>query len=166
MLNALADFTIYLRVERCLSDATCIAYERCVRTCIEAVSTYDIDALKDIGTVDLRRFIAEQAEHRPSPSSQAQTIAALRSFFRFCLENEYVERDPAHVLRTPKKREALPDVLDRSERERLLNIPGKEGVWQRVHAGKVERDRLLLALFAFAGLRRSELLGSTCTTST
>ena len=35
-------------------------------------------------------------------------------------------------------------------------------MWQRVHAGKRERDRLLLALFAYGGLRRSELLGLDC----
>jgi site-specific recombinase XerD len=29
------------------------------------------------------------------------------------------ERDPAQVLRTPRKREALPDVLDRRELARL-----------------------------------------------
>jgi integrase/recombinase XerC len=31
--------------------------------------------------------------------------------------------------------------------------------WKRKHDVKRERDRLLLALFAYAGLRRSELLG-------
>ncbi len=159
MFNALADFVIYLRVERRLSNATCIAYERDVRTCIEFMREQDIAALEQIRTPDLRRFIASQAAHRPSPSSQAQTIAALRGFFRFCVESEYIERDPSYVLRTPKKREALPDVLDRAERNRLLEIPGKKGVWRRLHAGKVERDRLLLALFAFSGLRRAELLG-------
>jgi integrase len=56
-------------------------------------------------------------------------------------------------------REALPDVLDRKELSRLLDVPAREGVWTRVHAGKVQRDRLLLALFAYGGLRRSELLG-------
>jgi integrase/recombinase XerC len=35
-------------------------------------------------------------------------------------------------------------------------------VWTRLHAGKRERDRLLLALFAYGGLRRSELLGLDC----
>jgi hypothetical protein len=39
-------------------------------------------------------------------------------------------------------------VLDRSELARLLEVPAREGVWQRTHAGKLERDRLLLALFA------------------
>jgi site-specific recombinase XerD len=65
---------------------------------------------------------------------------------------------PALVLRTPKKREALPDVLDRAELKRLMRAPDL-AVWDREHHGKRERDRLLLALFAYAGLRRSELLG-------
>jgi len=159
MLNAVSDFVIYLRVERRLADATCIAYERNVRKCIEFLRLQGIAALAEIRTPDLRRFIADEALRRPAPSSQTQSIAALRSFFHFCVESEFLDRDPAQVLRTPKKSEALPDVLDRGERNRLLDAPAQEGVWQRLHAGKVQRDCLLLALFAFAGLRRSELLG-------
>lgn len=159
MNNALSDFLIYCRIERRLADLTCKAYERDVHTCVEFLRSQGIAALAEIRTPDLRRFLAQEATHRPAPSSQARTVAALRCFFRFCVESEYLERDPAHVLRTPKKREALPDVLDRAELSRLLDVPGREGVWQRVHAGKVERDRLLLALFSYGGLRRSELLG-------
>jgi len=80
-------------------------------------------------------------------------------FFRFLLENEYLDRNPALVLRTPKKREALPDVLDRRELSRLLQAVERDDVWERHFPGKRERDRLLLALLAYAGLRRSELLG-------
>lgn len=159
MQNAVSDFVIYCRVERRLADLTCAAYERATRACLKFLRKQGIGALADIRTRDLRAFLADEATHRPAPSSQAQTVAALRCFFRFCVESEYLERDPADVLRTPKKREALPDVLDRAELTRLLDVPGKAGVWTRLHAGKVERDRLLLALFAYGGLRRSELLG-------
>jgi site-specific recombinase XerD len=162
MFNALSDFIIFCRVERRLADLTCKAYERDVRACLEFQRSQGITALAEIRTPDLRRFLAQEATHRPAPSSQARTVAALRCFFRFCVENDYLERDPAHVLRTPKKREALPDVLDRGELARLLDVPAREGVWTRLHAGKVERDRLLLALFAYSGLRRSELLGLDC----
>jgi site-specific recombinase XerD len=162
VFNALSDFVIFCRVERRLVDLTCKAYERDVRACLEFMRGQGIAALIEIRTPDLRRFLAEEATHRPAPSSQARTVAALRCFFRFCVESDYLERDPAHVLRTPKKREALPDVLDRTELSRLLDVPGKDGVWIRVHTGKVERDRLLLALFAYSGLRRSELLGLDC----
>jgi site-specific recombinase XerD len=162
VLNALSDFLIYCHIERRLADLTCKAYERDVRACLAHMRSQGIAALAEIRTPNLRRFLAEEATHRPAPSSQSRTIAALRCFFRFCVENKYLERDPALVLRTPKKREALPDVLDRTELSRLLDVPGKEGVWKRVHAGKAERDRLLLALFAYGGLRRSELLGLDC----
>jgi site-specific recombinase XerD len=70
-----------------------------------------------------------------------------------------LNRDPAYALRTPKKREALPDVLDRRELARLIAAVERDDVWERHFAGRRERDRLLLALFAYAGLRRSELLG-------
>ena len=86
-------------------------------TCAPASSSFAATAsprCAEIRTPDLRRFLAEEATHRPAPSSQARTVAALRCFFRFCVESDYLERDPAHVLRTPKKREALPDVLDRT----------------------------------------------------
>lgn len=72
----------------------------------------------------------------PAPSSLARTVAALRCVFAFCVESDYVDRDAAHVLRTPKKREALPDVLDHGELGRLLDAPDRGGVWRRVHAGK------------------------------
>ena len=159
MFDALSDFIIYCRVERRLSEHTCRAYERDVRACIEFLREQGLPALVEIRTPDLRRFLAAEAEHRPAPSSQARTVAALRCFFRFCVESEYLEVDPAHVLRTPKKREALPDVLDRRELSRLLDAPWRDGIWTRHYAGKLERDRLLLALFAYSGLRRSELLG-------
>jgi site-specific recombinase XerD len=159
MFDALSDFLIFCRVERRLSERTCAAYERDVRACLQFQRDDGHPTLREIRTHDLRRFLAAEASHRPAPSSQARTVAALRCFFRFCVESEYIEVDPAHVLRTPKKREALPDVLDRRELSRLLDAPSRAGVWERRHAGKLERDRLLLALFAYGGLRRSELLG-------
>jgi integrase/recombinase XerC len=155
----LAEFMTFCRVERRLSPHTCRGYERDVRVCLEFLEAGGFTDLTAVRVVDLRRFLAAESETRPAPSSQARTVAALKCFFRFCVESEWLDRDPAHVLRTPKKREALPDVLDRHELVRLLGAPGMPGVWEREHPGREERDRLMLALFAYAGLRRSELLG-------
>src|SRR5882672_3030168 len=98
-------------------------------------------------------------EKRPAVSSQAQTTATLKCFFRFLVEEERLLRDPALPLRTPKKHEVLPDVLTMGELERLLTATGRPELWERHFHAKPERDRLLLALMAYAGLRRSELLG-------
>lgn len=159
MDSAPADFLRYCRLERRLADLTCSAYERDVRACLRFLREQGIDDLARVRPPDLRGFLAEEAKGRPAVGSQARTVAALKCFFRFLVENEYLERDPALVLRTPKKREGLPDVLDRRELGRLLAVVERDDVWQRHFPGKRERDRLLLALFAYAGLRRSELLG-------
>jgi site-specific recombinase XerD len=159
MRRELADFLDYCRIERRLAPLTCSAYERDVGACLAFLEREGIVTLGEVRPLHLRRFLADESIRRPSPSSQARAVAALRCFFRFLLENEQIERDPAQVLRTPQKREALPDVLDRRELARLLGATERHDVWARTHDGKRERDRLLLALFAYAGLRRSELLG-------
>ena len=94
------------------------------------------------------------------PPPRARTVAALRCFFRFYVESDYLERDPsARAAHAEEARGAARRVLDRAELSRLLDVPGREGDWQRVHVGKVERYRLLLALFSYGGLRRAEPLG-------
>jgi site-specific recombinase XerD len=159
MQDAFDDFLHQCRVERRLAALTCSAYERDVRACLTFLQAEGVCEWAAVRSPELRRFLAAEAEHRPAPASQARTVAALKGFFRFLVENEYLERNPALVLRTPKKREALPDVLDHRELVRLLAAVERDDVWERHFAGKRERDRLLLALFAYAGLRRSELLG-------
>ncbi|MGH2997747.1 MAG: tyrosine-type recombinase/integrase [Burkholderiales bacterium] len=159
MQHALEDFLRYCRLERRLAPLTCSAYERDISACLGFLERSGIVELSLVRPPQLRAFLAAEAERRPAVGSQARTVAALKCFFRFLVENEYLERDPAHVLRTPKKREALPDVLDQRELARLLASVDRDGVWERHFAGKRERDRLLLALLAYAGLRRSELLG-------
>jgi len=159
MRQELADFLDYCRIERRLAPLTCSAYERDVATCVDFLEREGLVAVGEVRPLHLRRFLAEESIRRPAPSSQARTVAALKCFFRFLEENEQIDRDPARVLRTPKKREALPDVLDRRELARLLDVTGREDVWKRKHDGKRERDRLLLALMAYGGLRRAELVG-------
>ena len=159
MIDELDDFVHYCRIERRLAPLTCSAYERDVRACLAFLAGRGIASWADVRPAELRRFLAAEAAHRPAPASQARTVAALQGFFRFLVEGEAIDRDPAAVLRTPKKREALPDVLDRHELERLLAAVDRDDVWTRHHPGRRERDRLLIALLAYAGLRRSELLG-------
>ena len=138
---------------------TCSAYERDVLACLAYLQGEGIGALAEVKVTHLRAFLASEQERRPAVSSQARTTAALKCFFRFLVEEERLLRDPALPLRTPKKRETLPDVLTMGELERLLAATGRPELWERHFPGKPERDLLLLAVMAYAGLRRSELLG-------
>jgi Phage integrase, N-terminal SAM-like domain len=158
LFDELDDFIHHCRIERRLAPLTCSAYERDIRACLTFLAGEGIGSWGEVRPAELRRFLAAEATHRPAPASQARTVAALKCFFRFLCEGEAIDRDPAGMLRTPKKRDALPDVLDRRELVRLLAAVERDDVWERHHPGRRERDRLLIALLAYAGLRRSELL--------
>ena len=155
----LADFLRFCRSERRLAPMTCSAYERDVSACLDYLQGEGIERIAEVRLTHLRTFLAGEHNSRPAASSRARATAALKLFFRFLVEEERLLRDPALPLRTPKKREALPDMLTMHELERLLAATGRAELWERHFEGKPERDRLLLALLAYAGLRRSELLG-------
>jgi site-specific recombinase XerD len=158
MNDELADFLRFCRLERRLAANTCAAYERDVSTCLAYLEREGI-ALADVRVTHLRGFLAEEQRTRPAVSSQARSTAALKCFFRFLVEEERIERDPALPLRTPKKVDVLPDVLTMGELERLLAQPARGDLWERHFPGKPERDLLLLALMAYGGLRRGEVVG-------
>jgi site-specific recombinase XerD len=130
----LSEFLRFCGSERRLAPATCAAYERDVSACLGYLQAEGVE-LADARVTHLRAFLAGERERRPAVASQARTTAALKCFFRFLVEEERLVRDPSLPLRTPKKPEALPDVLTLGELERLL------------------------ALMAYGGLRRSELVG-------
>jgi site-specific recombinase XerD len=139
MLEEIDDFLRHCSVERRLAPLTCSAYERDVRACHAFLAGAGIASWAEVRPPDLRRFLAAEVAYRPAPSSEARTVAAVKGFFRFLVENEAIERDPAFVIRTPKKREALPDVLDQRELARLLAAVDRDDVWQRHYPGRRER---------------------------
>src|SRR2546422_10197890 len=106
MQAEVSDFLHYCRIERRLADLTCSAYERDVSACVRFLNENGIDDLRLVRPPDLRRFLVAEAERRPALGSQARSVAALKCFFRFCVENQSPARDPALRLRTPTESEA------------------------------------------------------------
>jgi site-specific recombinase XerD len=95
MKDELADFLRYCVVERRLAPLTVAAYERDVSARLGYLQGQGIEELREVTVTHLRAFLAAEAERRPALSSQARTTAALKSFFRFLVEEERLVRDPA-----------------------------------------------------------------------
>jgi integrase/recombinase XerD len=81
--------------------------------------------------------------------STAKAISALKSFYRFALDEKFVKENPAELLESPKRKMNIPEVMDKKTIESLL--------------GKIDtsnpqgcRDRCLFELIYSAGLRVSE----------
>jgi integrase/recombinase XerC len=131
----------------------------------------------------IREFVAHLHEHGLEKTSIARKLAALRSFFKYCVREGLLKENPARLVPTPKLPKRIPSVLSAEEMGDFLNQLAEEPKRQpdsaaanpssRSKAAKafrlkpdpaeegllIKRDRALLELLYAAGLRVSELTG-------
>lgn len=86
----------------------------------------------------------------PSPSTIVVRLAAISGLYDFARRMGLVQRNPADEIKRPKARPPLPKGLAPEQLRQLLAVipPGLQG----------ERDRAVLLLLAFTGMRRAEVL--------
>jgi integrase/recombinase XerD len=97
---------------------------------------------------DLQSFEQSLVAAGLAPISRARTIAAIKSLFGFCQRLRHISTNPAAELALPHYENRLAErVLSEGDVQRLLTAEGEP------------RDRILLNLLYFAGLRVSEACG-------
>lgn len=143
-------FKAWLQLEKSVSANTVEAYLRD----IEKLACYLQDENKAPASVtlkDLERFVKWIATLGMTPSSQARIISGLRSFFKYCLQEQITQTDPTALLEAPKLKRALPDVLTYEEIEKIIagnDLSKPEG----------GRNKAMLETLYSCGLRVSELV--------
>lgn len=153
-LNAINDFLSYLSSVRSYSDNTIDAY-RCDLEQFYAFSCEYFNknevSIQDIDKVTLRHFLGMLTEAKYTARSASRKLAALKSFFKYCLRRGWIEKNPAYSIRSPKIPRTLPTVLSKEQTRKLFqNID--------VHDFITARDAAMLELFYASGLRLSELV--------
>mgnify|MGYP006445320913 FL=1 len=83
------------------------------------------------------------------PRSIQRHLSAVRRFFRYLIDQEMLDANPALDLKAPRARRKLPRTLDPDQVLQLLGITGD--------APLDARDRAMLELCYSSGLRVSEL---------
>lgn len=155
--EAIRQFESWLRVERNLGQRTRRAYGYDLERFLEfrapdpeRAATLTLD---HIGAGDVRAYIHHLEEDRScKPATLSRVLSSLRVFFSFCVEQEWMEVSPTEGLRNPRKTGKLPVYLLPGELARLFDAPDTE-----TPAGL--RDRAMLVVLAFCGLRLQELVG-------
>jgi integrase/recombinase XerD len=157
-------FLGHLEVERGLSPNTKAAYRRDLRqyhTFLEARGRTDPAAVVE---ADVTGFVSalRRTEYTPgrrySPTSVARTLAAVRGFHRWLVEEGRARLDPAAPVDPMRVPRALPKALSRDEVESLLHaVPEGPATASPLARAALVRDRAMLELLYAAGLRISEL---------
>ena len=151
--QALADFKVYLSLERGLSKRTVEAYLGDLGKLRDfAVAQRPPLAPDQLRIEDLQGFIKALAPKRPAATSQARLVSVLRSFHRSLLLEKNIREDPTDLLESPRTGRHLPTFLSVEEIDLMaaaidMSLP------------LAHRDRAMLEVLYGCGLRVSELCG-------
>jgi len=167
-------FVDYLRYERNASPHTIREYGRDIRD-FETYLTPSGEKTLPLADVDhriIREYISSLYDRRLEKSSVARRLAALRTFFKFCVREQYASQNPARLVGTPKLPKRVPRVLSAEEMSGFLDrfedvaltrktrrVRRSKPHFGRAAAFVMKRDRAILELLYASGLRVSELVG-------
>ena len=154
-MNSLAqDFVIYLEAERGCSPLTGRAYRSDLRQFVDFLATREHPTAPDLITTPMvREWIVAMSRAGLNPRTIARHIHARRSFWHYLLDVGAVANDPLRRVSTPKFTQHLPTYLSTQELEALLDAAQRQRT-----ALCAFRDRAMLSVLVFTGMRRGELL--------
>ena len=147
-------FLNYLRFERNRSLLTVQRYERSLREFENFFKQQDEEITWESVDADVIRAWMEALVDKDMKATTVNAdLAAIKSFYRFALSRKFVVKDPAILVKGPKKQKPLPQFMKESEMNRLLD----EEEWGDKYINV--RARTIILLFYETGMRRSELTG-------
>ena len=115
-------FREYLQLEKSLSENSVDAYVHDVEKFTQfLLFSYPEIIPHDVTLLHLEKFLKWISELGMTPSSQSRIISGLRSFYKYCLQENIATTDPTSLLETPKLAKHLPDVLSFAEIENISN---------------------------------------------
>lgn len=147
------NFLLSLANERGASEHTLRNYRADLEQFALWLESKGITHLPGLTALKLRAFLAYlRDEHAYSRRTIARKLSSLRSLFKFLIERELCDVNPAAALRNPRKEHTLPSFLTEKEADALMDAPEGDD-WA------ARRDQAILALLYDCGLRVSELAG-------
>ena len=145
-------FLVHLRLEKSLSNNTIQAYELDLDKLIQFLDLNQLNkSPQEIQLKDLQQFIKWIAELGMSERSQARIISAIKSFYKYCVQEDITKKDPTELLSAPKLKKVLPDTLTFEEIEQIIS---------QIDLSKPEgmRNKALLETLYSCGMRVSEIV--------
>lgn len=158
----LEQFLLYLRHELNRSQHTVSAYRRDILQFAAWLSStesavIDIDS---VTTADIRTWLSQLARTEATSSIRRKT-QSLRAFFRWMVKNGKIRQNPAAGVILAKNAKPLPEFVDETEMEHVLNRNSTTPPQTEHEAFLAARNHLIVNLLYSTGMRQAELLGLT-----
>jgi integrase/recombinase XerD len=151
MDQILDQFLHYLLVEKGLSANTLDAYGHDLNRFFDFVKKSEVEGLNRIEKVQVKGFLHSLQKQGLSARSRARNLVAVRTFFRFLVQEGILETNPVEDFESPKMARVLPETLTVKDVETLLGQPDPLSPLGL-------RDRAMLEILYATGMRVSELV--------
>jgi integrase/recombinase XerD len=154
MNEAIDRFLLYLATERGLSDN----YQVSTRHSLETFARWlaearQIETPGKVTPAHITEYLGACKSSGLAAASIKLIVVAIKIFFRFLHARKFVSKDVAELLPLPRLERYLPETLNESEVERLIeSIPADQPLGLR--------DRAIIELLYASGLRISELVNA------
>lgn len=151
-MDYIKQFINYLAKEKRYSVHTVTAYQKDLLQFVDFyIKNFGEENILKANNSIIRSWIVELIENKISTRSVNRKVSSLKSFFNYCLKNDYIKENPTSKLVLPKVKKRLPEFLQESETDKLFEKIEFPNTFEGV------RDRLILELFYATGMRLSEL---------
>ncbi len=155
MREIVEGFLDYIQKEKRFSSHTVLAYSKDLDQFVHHISVnLEIASIQQVDHHDIRSWIVSILEdEKLQPVTVNRKISCLRSFYKFLVRGNVVEKNPMARITSLKTKKRLPLFLEQSQMDNLLD----EINFGDNLAGL--RDRLIIELLYCTGMRRAELIG-------
>jgi integrase/recombinase XerD len=108
-------------------------------------------ALQPEVLLDYENYLRHDREGRTN--SVRRSLIGIRQYFRFLVDTKVLRESPFDTVPLPARDEGLPDQLDEEDVAMLM-----EAAWASTPPIKAARDRAIVALLGWEGIKASELI--------
>ncbi len=151
----LDEFLLYIKNQRNYSPHTIKSYKDDIRVFIEFLAAeYKDISIEKIDHFTIRHFLSFMSEKKNlGKNSINRKLSALKSFFKYLIRSGELENNPVDAIIRPKRPKRLPEYLEESDINTLLDSIVDDTFLSL-------RNRTMLELLYSTGIRVSELVGS------
>ena len=149
----LKEFINYIQSEKRYSDYTITSYKIDLNQFFNyLIEEYNIDIPQNVTFKIVRNWISYLLESGLKARSVNRKISSLKSYFKFLVISNYSDSNPTLKITSPKTSKRLPVFIEKEKINSLLDAKFFDDNFIGY------RDKLIIELFYFTGIRLSELL--------
>lgn len=151
-MKIIEQFASYIQAERRYSPLTVKSYQRDLERYSDYMSAaYGMDNLCKVTTPMIKSFLVSLKDEGLSNRSINRMISTLKTFYKYCLREDLIEKTPMFGIKNLKQPKNLVKFVPENDINKVS--------FENSDEYAIKRDELLFEILYQTGIRKAELIG-------